>query len=189
MPFVLGGKSLQSVSNKALPWHCLVCCAGYAAPNADLTQRVSAILREFWQIEPSQLETRRHTATYTDFKTEMWVEYCRVQAPDKSANRTRARRWPQTAFREVAAYPILRQDRRVGNSSSALLLLLPYGVESSKELCSSSRNGSPEFFSFSSSRAVQSQSPQAQGSEPFWSRHLRRSWASCTLTKSKYSSQ
>src|SRR6267143_5452311 len=57
------------------------------------------------------------------------------------------------------------------------------------EPCSSSRNGLPVFFSFSSSRAVQSQSPQAHGSEPFSSRHLRRSFASCTLTSSKYSSQ
>jgi hypothetical protein len=51
------------------------------------------------------------------------------------------------------------------------------------------RNDVPEFFSFSSSRAVQSQLPQAQSSEPFSSRHLRRSCASCTLASSKYSSQ
>src|SRR5437016_13632468 len=64
-----------------------------------------------------------------------------------------------------------------------------YGVGSARELRKSGRNGSLVFFSFSSSRDVQSQSPQAQGSEPFSSRHLRRSCASCTLTRSKYSSQ
>src|SRR5882762_6180985 len=64
-----------------------------------------------------------------------------------------------------------------------------YRVRSPELLFSSLRKGVPEFFSFSSSRAVQSQSPQAQGSEPFSSRHLHRSWASCTFTSSKYSSQ
>src|ERR1700730_15991287 len=57
------------------------------------------------------------------------------------------------------------------------------------QFCSSSRKGLPVFFSFASRRAVQSQSRQAQGAEPFSSRHLRRSWASCTFTSSKYSSQ
>ncbi len=51
---------------------------------------------------------------------------------------------------------------------------------------SSSRKGLPAFFSFASRCAVQSQPPQAQGLEPFSSRHLRRSWASCTFTSSKY---
>ena len=54
---------------------------------------------------------------------------------------------------------------------------------------SDSRNGSPDAFSFRSKRSVQSQSPQAQGSEPFWSWQLRRSCASCTRVSSKYRSQ
>src|SRR5260370_386030 len=64
-----------------------------------------------------------------------------------------------------------------------------YEMGSASERCSSPRNGLPVFFNFSCSRAVQSQSPQAQGSEPFSSRHLRRSCASCTFTNSKCSSQ
>jgi len=40
---------------------------------------------------------------------------------------------------------------------------------------SDSRKGVPVVLSFCSSRAVQSQLPQAQGSAPFWSRQLRRS--------------
>ena len=67
--------------------------------------------------------------------------------------------------------------------------LRPYVAGSPKVKCRSDKNGLPVLFNFSSRRAVQSQSPQAQGSEPFSSRHLRRSWASCTLTNAKYSSQ
>src|SRR5579863_3311169 len=52
-----------------------------------------------------------------------------------------------------------------------------------------SRNGFPEVSSFRSRRSVQSQSLQAHGSDPFWSRHRRRSCASCTRVRSKYLSQ
>jgi len=61
-----------------------------------------------------------------------------------------------------------------------------YEMGSISELCRTSRNGLPAFFSFSASRAVQLQSSQAQGSEPFSSRHLWRSWASCTFRGSNY---
>src|SRR5437879_13252926 len=53
-----------------------------------------------------------------------------------------------------------------GRASFFFPFLSHYGVGSARELRKSGRNGSLVFLSFSSSRDVQSQSPQAQGSEP-----------------------
>src|SRR6266403_2697731 len=96
-----------------------------------------------------------------------------------------------TLARLAGRPPHLRRTQRLSMASGCASLLprLHHEVGTVIEPCSSSRNGLPVFFSFSSSRAVQSQSPQAHGSEPFSSRHLHRSWASCTFTSSKYSSQ
>ena|ERR1700674_1456749 len=95
----------------------------------------------------------------------------------------------KTARRTRAGCCILRRSRRTGSASSPFPISSLYRVGLLKESCSSLRNGLPVLFNFSSSRAVQLQSPQSHGSEPFSSRHLRRSCASCTLTRSKYSSQ
>ncbi len=63
--------------------------------------------------------------------------------------------------------------QRLGHSSHGLPRRLAYALGSLEELRGRSRNGLPAFFSFSSSRAVQSHSPQAHGSEPFLSPNPR----------------
>jgi hypothetical protein len=62
-------------------------------------------------------------------------------------------------------------------------------LEPPADSLSRSRNDAPRCRKRSSSRRVQSQSQQAQGSEPFQSRQFLRLCASLMLTSSKYSSQ
>src|SRR5271163_3588632 len=86
--------------------------------------------------------------------------------------------------RQLESLPRSPEERVAGDESAADELA---GELAEKR--SDSRNPAPDSFSRFSRRAVQSQSPQAQGSAPFSSRHLCRSCASCTRVRSKYFSQ
>jgi len=44
-----------TVSVRSLPWHCLVCCQGYARPNADLVDRAIGVLTRSFEIMASTI--------------------------------------------------------------------------------------------------------------------------------------
>jgi hypothetical protein len=57
-------KSLKSVSAKALPWNCLVCCQGFSNQGDDITRRASGILRGFWNFNDNQMRIAERPPDY-----------------------------------------------------------------------------------------------------------------------------
>src|SRR5262249_10477363 len=118
-----------------------------------------------------------------------WLDgYPLRQLPKTRAERVRSR--------EKFVYLIIIRTADAPNASEMYQLLLIRDqplVTAHDSLAaadrSTSRNGRSRVLIHASSRSVQAQSQQAQGSEPSRSRQRCRPWASCTRTSSKYSSQ
>ena len=67
-------KQLAKLEGKCLPWHCLVCCEGFARPTQrlDLVDRAAAVLNSILDIDHDGINIREQPPAYIRDMMESW---------------------------------------------------------------------------------------------------------------------